>query len=97
MRFILGLIVDLILEGWFELMQFIVPDKMASRAFRSFLKVIVFIFTCVLYCSMFFGIIAMINPDEFVHKLGMYMFFVPLGISIVQILIGLIVNLKKKK
>ncbi len=97
MGLILDLILALIWDVWVALMQAIVPEKMANRTFRFFFKGIIFLFTFVCATSMFFGVIAMINPDEFIHKLGLYLFFIPLGISILQILIGLIVRSKTKK
>lgn len=97
MIFILDFIGDLIIEAWFELMQFIIPNKMASRKFRLLLKIIVYIFSGILYASIIIGVFAIINSDEYTRKIGMYMVFIPLGISIVQILIGILVKLKHKR
>ncbi len=46
---------------------------------------------------MFLGVFAIISPDPDTHRLGQYMVFVPLGISIIQIVVGIIVKIVIKK
>ena len=97
--FPLELLVDGIIEGWFYLMEWIIPERYLTRTFRIVLKVFVWIFSALLLFIIFLGIFAIISPDPDTHLLGRYMVFVPLGISAVQILLGIIVRviLKKKK
>lgn len=97
--FPLEFLVDCIIEGWFYLMEWIIPEKYISRTFRIVLKVIVWIFSSLLYAIMFIGIFAIISPDPDTRLLGKYMVFIPLGISAVQIALGIIVRIitKKKK
>ncbi len=95
--FPLELLVDGIIEGWLYLMECIVPERYLSRAFRIVLKVFVWIFSALLLFTMLLGIFAIISPDPDTHLLGKYMVFVPLGISAVQILIGIIVRIISKK
>lgn len=97
--FPLEFLVDSIIEGWFYLMEWIIPEKYISRTFRIVLKVIVWIFSSLLYAIMFLGIFAIISSDPDTHLLGKYMVFIPLGISAVQISLGIIVRIitKKKK
>lgn len=97
MGFFIELIGDLIIDGWFELMQFIIPNKMASRKLRLFLKITVYIFSIILFASILLGVFAIISYDEYARKIGMYMIFIPLGISIIQILIGIIIKLMHKR
>ena len=90
------LLFDGIFEGWLYLMEWIVPERFISPTFRIVLKVIVWIFSFFLLLIMGLGIFAIISPDPDTHLLGKYMLFVPLGISAVQIVFGIIVRTKKK-
>ena len=95
--FPLELLVDGIIEGWLYLMEWIVPERYLSRTFRIVFKVFVWIFSALLLFTMLLGIFAIISPDPDIHVFGKYMVFVPLGISAVQILIGIIVRIISKK
>ena len=95
--FPLELLVDGIIESWLYLMEWIVPERYLSRTFRIVLKVFVWIFSALLLFTMLLGIFSIISPDPETHLLGKYMVFVPLGISAVQILIGIIVRIISKK
>ena len=77
--FPLELLVDGIIEGWFYVMEWIVPERYVSRTFRVILKVLVWMFFALLLLIMFLGIFAIISPDPDTHLLGEYMVFVPLG------------------
>ena len=95
--FPLELLVDGIIEGWFYLMEWIIPERYLTRTFRIVLKVFVWIFSALLLFIIFLGIFAIISPDPDTHLLGKYMVFVPLGISAVQILLGIIVRVISKR
>ena len=95
--FPLELLVDGIIEGWFYLMEWIIPDRYITRTGRIVLKVLVWIFSAFLFVIMFLGFFAIISPNPDTHLLGIYMVFIPLGISAVQILIGIIVRIISKK
>jgi len=95
--FPLELLADGIIDGWFLLMEWIVPEKYLSRRLRIVLKVFVWIFSCLLFFIMALGVFAIISPDPDTHLLGKYMVFIPLGISAVQILLGIIVRIISKK
>ena len=95
--FPLELLVDGIIEGWFYLMEWIIPERYITRTIRIVLKVLVWIFSGLLFVIMFLGFFAIISPDPDTHLLGKYMVFIPLGISAVQILIGIIVRIISKK
>ena len=95
--FPLELLADGIIDGWFLLMEWIVPEKYLSRRLRIVLKVFVWIFSCLLFFIMVLGVFAIISPDPDTHLLGKYMVFIPLGISAVQILLGIIVRIISKK
>ena len=95
--FPLEFLVDGIIEGWFYLMEWIIPERYLTRTFRIVLKVFVWIFSALLLFIIFLGIFAIISPDPDTHLLGKYMVFMPLGISAVQILLGIIVRVISKK
>lgn len=99
--FLFELLLDLLMDCWFSLMQWIVPDRALGKTARRVLKLLVGAFSCVLLFSMIIGIFALISAsvsqDPFVRKLGMYFVFVPLVISAVQILLGILVRLFAKK
>ena len=95
--FPLELLVDGIIESWFYLMEWIIPERYISRTFRTALKVVVWIFSVLLFLIMGLGVFAVISPDSDTHLLGKYMIFIPLGISFIQILFGIIVRIISKK
>lgn len=91
------LLFDGAIEGWFHLMQLIVPEKVLSQGYRIALKIIVGIFTIILFLSMFLGIFALISNDEYTNYIGKYMVFIPLVISAVQIILGIVFRCTKNK
>ena len=95
--FPLELLVDGIIAGWFYLMEWIIPDRYITRTFRIVLKVFVWFLSGLLFVIMGLGVFAIISPDPDTHLLGKYMTFIPLGISAIQILLGIIVRIISKK
>jgi len=95
--FLIELIGDAIIDAWFALMQWIVPKKALGKRTRIILKVIVGFFSCVLFLSLALGVFAIISDDPDTKQLGRYMVFIPLGISAVQIVLGMIVRTIEKK
>ena len=97
--FPLEFFVDCIIEGWFYLMVSIVPERCLSRTLRTIIKIFVWIFSILITFIMILGFLAIISPDPETHSVGKYMFFIPLGISAIQIVLGIIVRVitKKKK
>ena len=78
------LIFEGIIEGWFYLMQWFVPERVLRKGFRTALKIIVGIFT-------------LLSDDEYTNYMGKFMVFIPLGISVAQIILGIIVRCITKK
>ena len=78
-------------------MEWIIPDRYITRTLRIVLKVFVWIFSGLLFVIMFLGIFAIISPDPDTHLLGKYMILIPLGISAIQILLGVIVRIISKR
>lgn len=91
------LIFEGICDGWFYLMQWIVPDKMANKRFRMILKILVGIFSIGLLITTLIGLVIMFSNDEQTKGIGKYMVFVPLVISVLQILVGIITRKANKK
>ena len=91
------LIFDLIFDGWINLMQMIVPERTSNKNFRIILKILVYIFTSVLLFSIVIGLFALIPNDENINRIGKYMIFIPVVISIVQVVCGIIARCIRKR
>ncbi len=90
-------IFDVFIDGWFDLMLLIGPEKWSSKRLQIFLKIIVVIITCLLFIVMFLGVFALISDDEYTKTIGRYMVYIPLAISLVQILLGITLRIIAKK
>ena len=97
MLILLDLIFDLLIEGWFSLMQRIIPEKMKSRTAQIILKIAVGIFSGILFVVMFIGIIGMIVGDADTRAVVKYMVYIPLAISTVQIIAGITLRFVKRR
>ncbi len=95
--FPLELLVNAIIDGWFFLMEWIIPDRYLSNTFRTVLKKLVWVFSVFLLLVMLLGVFAIISDDTYTKQIGRYMLFIPLGISAVQISLGIIVRIVSKK
>lgn len=85
-----------IVEGWFSLMQWIVPKKRFGQGTRLLLQIIIGIFSVVLLVTFVIGIFGALFTEATAFDLWK-LIFIPLGISVVQILIGIIVRLTTRK
>lgn len=90
------LIFDAIMDGWFFLMQLIVPENKFSKGLRIILKILVGAFTIILFVIMFLGVFAILSDDADTRQLGKWMILVPLGLSVIQIVAGIIVRFARK-
>lgn len=95
--FLIELIGDAIIDAWFDVMQWIVPERVVGKYTRIIIKIIVGIFTCLLFLSMLLGLFAIVSDDPYTKQLGKYMIFIPLGVSVLQIIFGIIVRIITKK
>ncbi len=86
------LLSEAILDGWFYLMEMIIPEKYISRRFQRFLKFLVRTFCTIMLCAMMVGFCASLSYDADTKQFGKYLLFITLAISAVQILIGFIVR-----
>ena len=91
------LIGDAIIDMWFAVMQWIIPEKALTKYVRSILKVIIGVFSCLLFISMVLGLFAIVSDNVYTSEIGKYMVFVPLCISVIQISLGIVVRIISKK
>jgi len=96
-EFFYEFVFELILEGWLALMMLIVPQKMNSKKTQKIIKAIVGLFAITTLITMFVGLFSYFDDNEFGKTTGIYLFFIPLTLSLIQISIGIIIRIKKKK
>ena len=85
-----------IVDGYFQLMQMIVPDKSITTGTRIILKVIVYIFSIAVLVVFILGVLAALLTEATVLDLWK-LIFIPLGIVVIQILLGLIIRCITRK
>ena len=90
------LIFELIINGWFSLMQWIVPQRRLGKTTRIILKIIIGIFSAVLFVTFLIGVLAAALTEATVMDLWK-LIFIPLGISLAQIILGLIARIVTRK
>lgn len=95
--FPLELLGDAIIDGWFFLMEQIVPERYLSRTLRTVLRILVWVFSAFLLFLMLLGVFALISDDIYIKQIGRRMLFLSLGISAAQIFFGIIVRLVSRK
>ena len=77
--------------------QLIIPENKLSKGLYMVLEAFAAVFCVILLVTMVFGSIAPAADDEHTSYIGKVMVFVPLGISLVQIIPGLIFRFINKK
>lgn len=87
---------ELIFDGYIDLMQMIVPNNHLSKGLRIFIKIIVHIFSILLLITFLIGLLEALLTEATVIDLWIPI-FIPLGISLLQILLGFIVRHTKRK
>lgn len=86
---------EFIFGNWFDAMSWIVPNNSGSKIKKFFLKGLIVIECCVLFVFFIIGVITAISTELTVFDLWK-LIFIPLGISLVQILIGAVVKYSNK-
>ncbi len=79
---------EILLEGWLELMQWVVPEKVLSKWVRNILKMIIFLLSIAVFVMFFFGVIGWIAGEQ----LGKTLVLIAVAISAVQIGLGIILR-----
>ena len=85
------MVLELILGGYLELMQLVVPNKFISKRLWLILKITVLVFSIVIFVIFILGLLAAIFTEATVFELWK-LIFIPLGIIIIQILLGVVVR-----
>ncbi len=93
---VIELIFEEILEGWFTLMCWIVPERHLGKKTRIALKIIIGILSFALFLIFIIGVLGAALTEATVMDLWK-LIFIPLGISILQIFVGLIVRVIARK
>jgi hypothetical protein len=93
---VIELIFEEILEGWFTLMCWIVPTRHLGQKSRVAIKIIIGIFSFALFLIFTIGVLGAALTEATVMDLWKPI-FIPLGISILQITVGLIVRVIARK
>ncbi len=94
---VLEFIVDAIIDLWFEAMLLIIPERAKGKPLHKLIKIAVWTFACLLFVIMGIGFFGLFSNDPDTKQLAQYIVFIPLGISGVQIIAGLIVRKLSKK
>ena len=95
--FFIEWIIEDILYAWFELMQWIVPEKFLNKYVKLVMKILVWIFSGVVLSVFFIGIVALFDDEPEVNSFGRYMVFISLGISAVQIILGIVMRVIRNR
>ena len=92
-------VLELFTEGYLELMMLIVPEKSQSGKLRTFLKVIAAVIALVLFFLMIIGASMWASDDSEAKTIGQYMVLIPLSVSLIQIVVGILLwrRAKNKK
>ena len=94
--FPLELLSEAILDGWFYLMEQIIPEKYISKKLQGFLRFLVWTFCAILLCAMLVGIGCFLSDDADTRQFGKALIFITLAVSAVQIIAGIIVRIISK-
>lgn len=90
------LIFDLIIEGWLSLMLWILPKKTFSIGLYIVLNILVAVYSAILLVMFVIGILAAVTTEATVFDLWK-LIFLPLGLSVTQIVFGIVVRCIVKK
>ncbi|MBP3414300.1 MAG: hypothetical protein J6L81_03755 [Clostridia bacterium] len=85
-------IVELIGYCYIKLMQLIVPDKTVPEKAKKIIKNTVTTISALLGIVLIIGLIFLLQDDPFMKSIGRYMTYIPLGIMLVQIVLGIVVK-----
>ena len=84
-------LLELIICGWFSLMQCIIPEKYINKGIEIVIRIIVWIVSFALLVTLIIGLLAAILTEATVFDLWK-LIFIPLAIALVQIILGVIVR-----
>lgn len=88
---------ELVVDGYVELMCLILPRKKISKTARFVLELVVEIFSILLLLCVLFGIFQCFETDPWERMVGKYMVWIPVGIIVSQIGLGIVARVLAKK
>ncbi len=74
-------------------MTLIVPDRTITEQTRVKMKKIVKACSAVLLIMMIVGLVLLLSGEALIETVGKYMFYIPLAVIVVQIILGIIVKI----
>ena len=84
-------LLELIIDGWFSLMQWIIPKKCINKGIKIALRIIVCIISFVLLVILIIGLLAALLTEATILDLWK-LIFIPLTIALIQIILGIVVR-----
>lgn len=98
---LLEFVADIILEkaacAYIEVMSLIVPEHKLSCKAERITRIVVFVFTLILFLSIVLGIVFILQPNKDLKNVGYYLTFISLTITVIQTVSGVIVSVKRKR
>ncbi len=91
--FLIELIGDIIFDAWFEFLVWIVPANRFGKFARILIKTIAGIFIFVIFTLIVLGIFMLLSSEL---EIGLFTILIALGLSILQIVVGIIVRVVSK-
>ncbi len=95
-EFLFEVVLEFFTEGITRLMCMVIPKHSLSKKAYKFVKGIVFVFSVLLLSSIFIGFMLILSGDASEKTAGYYMLFIPLGIIVIQITLGLVARKRTK-
>ena len=91
--FLIELLADMIFDAWFEFISWIIPANKFGKVARFFIKSVVGIFIFVIFVLVVLGVFMLFSGEL---EIGLFTILIALGLSIPQIVIGIIVRVVSK-
>lgn len=91
--FLIELLGDMIFDAWFEFLLWIVPSNKFGKVARFLIKSIVGFFVFVIFILVVLGVFMLFSGEL---EIGLFTILIALGLSIPQIVVGIIVRVFSK-
>ena len=93
-EFVVTIFFELSVKSYMGLMQLIIPDKIISEKAKKMLKNVVTTVCALSLCTLIVGVVLFVQREkEALRIVGKYMTYIPLGIIIGQIALGILVHI----
>ena len=94
-EFVFEVMIELVGTIYIKLMTLLIPDHSFSNRLRERIKKGVTVFAALLFLCALFGFFLFLQPPSVAKTVGAYMLFIPLGITSIQILAGIVYQIIK--